>query len=147
VSAQPPAAPSVAGQGAEGPADMPALRVLAAEDNSVNQLVLATLLGQMGVEPAFVSDGVAALDAWRREAWDLILMDAQMPVMDGLEATRRIRAEEGRTGRPRTPIIALTANALNHQVAEYAACGMDQVVPKPIEIARLVEAMNAVLAA
>ncbi|HMP61713.1 MAG TPA: PAS domain S-box protein, partial [Phenylobacterium sp.] len=70
VSAQPPAAPSVAGQDAEGPADMPALRVLAAEDNSVNQLVLATLLGQMGVEPAFVSDGVAALDAWRREAWD-----------------------------------------------------------------------------
>ncbi|MDX5330332.1 MAG: response regulator [Caulobacteraceae bacterium] len=121
------------------------LRVLAAEDNQVNQLVLKTLLGQLGVEPCFVEDGAQAIEAWRREPWDLILMDAQMPTMDGLEATRRIRAEESRSERPRTPIIALTANALTHQTAEYLACGMDQVVPKPIQVARLVEAMNAAL--
>lgn len=122
-----------------------ALRVLAAEDNQVNQLVLDTLLGQLGVEPFFVGDGVAAVEAWRREPWDLILMDAQMPVMDGMEATRLIRADEARLGRPRTPIIALTANALSHQVAEYVACGMDEVVAKPIEVGRLVEAMNTAL--
>lgn len=121
------------------------LRVLAAEDNQVNQLVLSTLLGQLGVEPRFVSDGAQALEAWRREPWDLILMDAQMPVMDGVEATRQIRAEEAESGRPRTPIIALTANALSHQVAEYVACGMDQVVAKPLEVSRLVEAMHTAL--
>jgi len=121
------------------------LRVLAAEDNQVNQLVLSTLLGQLGVEPSFVGDGAQALEAWRREPWDLILMDAQMPVMDGIEATRRIRAEEAGSGRLRTPIIALTANALSHQVAEYVACGMDQVVAKPLEVSRLVEAMNTAL--
>lgn len=122
-----------------------ALRVLAAEDNQVNQLVLGALLGQLGVEPCFVGDGAQALEAWRREPWDLILMDAQMPVMDGIEATRLIRAEEARAQRPRTPIIALTANALSHQVAEYVACGMDQVVAKPIEVGRLVEAMTLAL--
>ncbi|WP_293319455.1 ATP-binding protein [Phenylobacterium sp.] len=122
------------------------LRVLAAEDNQVNQLVLSTLLGQLGVEPSFVADGAQALEAWRREPWDLILMDAQMPVMDGVEATRLIRAEEAGSGRLRTPIIALTANALSHQVAEYVACGMDEVVAKPLEVSRLVEAMNTALA-
>jgi signal transduction histidine kinase/ActR/RegA family two-component response regulator len=122
-----------------------ALRVLAAEDNQVNQLVLSTLLGQLGVHPRFVGDGAQALEAWRQEPWDLILMDAQMPVMDGIEATRHIRTEEARLGLTRTPIIALTANALSHQVAEYVACGMDQVVAKPIEVARLVEAMNVAL--
>ena len=121
------------------------LRVLAAEDNQVNQLVLSTLLGQLGVQPRFVGDGAQALEAWRQEPWDLILMDAQMPVMDGIEATRLIRTEETRLGLTRTPIIALTANALSHQVAEYVASGMDQVVAKPIEVARLVEAMNVAL--
>lgn len=121
------------------------LRVLAAEDNQVNQLVLSTLLGQLGVQPRFVGDGAQALEAWRQEPWDLILMDAQMPVMDGIEATRLIRTEEARLGLSRTPIIALTANALSHQVAEYVASGMDQVVAKPIEVARLVEAMNVAL--
>ncbi|MCG9916057.1 MAG: ATP-binding protein [Phenylobacterium sp.] len=121
------------------------LRVLAAEDNQVNQLVLGALLGQMGVEPCFVWDGAEAVEAWRREPWDLILMDAQMPVMDGREATRLIRAEEAQSARARTPIIALTANALTHQAAEYLACGMDQVVAKPIEVHRLVEAINQVL--
>lgn len=122
-----------------------ALRVLAAEDNQVNQLVLRTLLGQLGVEPCFVGDGLQAVEAWRAGAWDLILMDAQMPRMDGLEATRLIRAEETATARPRTPIIALTANALSHQTAEYVACGMDGVVAKPIEVGRLIEEMNRVL--
>jgi signal transduction histidine kinase/AmiR/NasT family two-component response regulator len=118
------------------------LRVLAAEDNAINQLVLKTLLAQVGVEPEIVSDGRAAVEAWRREPWDLILMDVQMPGMDGPTAARAIRAEEVAGGRARTPIVALTANAMAHQVADYAAAGMDTHVAKPIEAEALYAALR-----
>ena len=121
------------------------LRVLAAEDNSVNQLVLKTLLGQMGVDPELVFDGRAAVDAWAREPWDLILMDVQMPVLDGPAAVAEIRAREAAEGRPRTPIVALTANAMDHQVAQYLDAGMDGYVAKPIEASRLFAALEAAL--
>ncbi|THD78813.1 MAG: PAS domain S-box protein [Phenylobacterium sp.] len=117
------------------------LRVLAAEDNGMNQLVLKTLLGQIGVEPVIVADGRAAVAAWEAEPWDLILMDVQMPEMDGPTATAIIRARELTEGRARTPIVALTANAMDHQVSEYRACGMDDFVAKPIEAGRLYEAI------
>ena len=117
------------------------LRVLAAEDNPVNQLVLTTLLAQVGIAPDVVGDGQAAVDAWRTGAWDLILMDVQMPVMDGGQAVHAIRAEEAATGRRRTPILALTANAMAHQVAEYLAAGFDGHVAKPIDAARLYQAI------
>jgi signal transduction histidine kinase/ActR/RegA family two-component response regulator len=120
------------------------LRVLAAEDNAINQLVLKTLLVQVGVQPEIVSDGQAALEAWRREPWDLILMDVQMPGMDGPTAARAIRAEEAASGRARTPIVALTANAMAHQVADYAAAGMDSHVAKPIEAEALYAALRLV---
>jgi signal transduction histidine kinase/CheY-like chemotaxis protein len=126
--------------------DAARLRVLAAEDNAVNQLVLKTLLAQVGVEPTMVTNGRQALDAWRGGIWDLILMDIQMPEMDGLAATAAIRAEERESGRCRTPIVALTADALTHQTASYQARGMDGWVAKPIEAARLFEALNAALA-
>jgi signal transduction histidine kinase/ActR/RegA family two-component response regulator len=118
-----------------------ALRVLAAEDNAINQLVLTTLLAQVGVEPDMVADGQAALEAWRLGAYDLILMDVQMPVLDGPSAVRAIRDEELATGRRRTPILALTANAMQHQVDEYLATGFDGHVAKPIDAARLYEAI------
>ena len=140
--ARAPAAPAPAA--AAEPMD---LRVLAAEDNEVNRLVLQTLLQQMGVSPIIVADGAQALEAWEREDWDLVLMDVQMPVMDGPTACRRIREREAQTGRQRTPVIALTANAMAHQVAEYRASGMDGFVPKPIEIAVLFAVMNEALAA
>jgi len=124
-----------------------ALRVLAAEDNSMNQLVLKTLLSQVGVEPTLVFDGQAAVDAWRAEHWDLILMDVQMPVMDGPTATRLIRKGEAAQGRARTPILALTANAMDHQIADYGAAGMDGFVAKPIEAGRLYEALSTALEA
>ena len=117
------------------------LRVLAAEDNSVNQLVLKTLLQQVGIDVFVVGDGQQALDAWREHDWDLILMDVQMPVMDGPTATGAIRAEEFRAGRARTPIIALTANVMAHQTAQYLAAGMDSFVAKPIDAAKLFEAI------
>jgi len=123
----------------------PGLRVLAAEDNSVNQLVLKTLLHQIGVEPVVVGDGAEALEAWEAGHWDAILMDVQMPLMDGPTATRRIREREQQTGRRRTPIIALTANAMSHHVAEYLAAGMDDHVAKPIEAGRLFQALQAAI--
>jgi signal transduction histidine kinase/CheY-like chemotaxis protein len=117
------------------------LRVLAAEDNTVNQLVLKTLLHQLGVEPVVVDCGRAALEAWETEAWDVILMDIQMPDMDGVTAAEHIRRRERETGRTRTPIVALTANAMSHQVAQYLAVGMDGHVAKPIQAMALFQAI------
>jgi glucokinase len=122
-------------------AEAGALRVLAAEDNSVNQLVLKTLLGQIGVEVTVVDDGEEAVAAWEAEPWDVILMDVQMPRMDGPTAVGIIRQREAATGRPRTPIIALTANVMTHQINEYLAVGMDTCVAKPLQITALVEAI------
>ena len=121
------------------------LKVLAAEDNAVNQLVLKTLLHQIGVDPPIVEDGVLALEAWEREPWDLILMDVQMPRMDGPAATGAIRERERATGRSRTPIVALTANAMAHQVEQYYAAGMDGFIAKPIEVARLFAVVQSAL--
>jgi CheY-like chemotaxis protein len=94
-----------------------------------------------------VADGQSAVDAWRNESWDVILMDIQMPIMDGIAATRLIRLAEAAEQRPRTPILALTANALVHQIDEYIAAGMDGHVAKPIEIAKLYEAIDRAMAA
>ena len=143
-AAAPVAAPAAAPITSQGDGQPP-LRVLAAEDNTVNQLVLKTLLHQIGVDPTVVDNGEDAVVAWETETWDLILMDVQMPRMDGPTATRRIRQLEVELGRERTPIIALTANAMSHQVAEYAAVGMDGFVAKPIEIGRLFAAMREAL--
>jgi len=132
-------------QGPVATASGPALRVLAAEDNEVNQLVLKALLQHIGVEPLIVENGVDAVAAWEAHDWELILMDVHMPQMDGPEATRIIRAREQASGRPRTPIIALTANAMSHQVADYLAAGMDGFVAKPVEVGRLFAAIEAAL--
>jgi len=121
------------------------LRVLAAEDNVMNQLVLRTLLMQVGIEPRMVANGEEAVEAWERANWDLILMDVQMPVMDGPTATRAIREAEQAGGRPRTPIIALTANAMAHHAEEYTAAGMDAVASKPINLPVLLATIEAVL--
>jgi CheY-like chemotaxis protein len=121
------------------------LRVLAAEDNTMNQLVLKTLLAQIGILPTFAPNGADAVTAWEQGDWDAILMDVQMPVMDGPTASRFIREREAASGRARTPIIALTANVMTHQVAEYLAAGMDGHISKPIEVGKLFEALSAAL--
>jgi two-component system, sensor histidine kinase len=123
----------------------PDIRILAAEDNQTNQLVLRTLLEQAGLTPVIVEDGAAAVKAWEREHWDIILMDIQMPVMDGVSATRAIRAREAESRRPRTPILAVTANAMTHQTPEYYAAGIDDVVPKPVEALLLFSALERAL--
>ena len=126
-------------------ADQDGLRLLAAEDNATNQQVLAAVMESLGIDIDIVADGKQAVEAWGAFTYDLILMDIQMPVMDGIAAAREIRAAEQERGRARTPIIALTANALTHQIEEYMAAGMDGHVAKPIEIAKLYEAISAAL--
>ncbi len=122
-----------------------AVRILAAEDNATNQRVLQALLAPLGVDLVVVEDGRAALEAWRTEAFDLILMDIQMPGMGGVAASLAIRAAETASGRPPIPIIALSANAMSHQVAEYRAAGMTGYVAKPIDIGALHEAIRVAI--
>ena len=119
--------------------------VLVAEDNETNRTVIRSLLEHLGAQPHLVEDGRQAIDALGLRPFQLILMDVQMPVLDGLEATRAIRrGEAGRAG-AEVPIIGLTGNAMDHQVAECLAAGMTAVVPKPIQLPVLVKAINAVL--
>jgi signal transduction histidine kinase/AmiR/NasT family two-component response regulator len=121
------------------------LRVLVADDHATNQLVVRMMLEQFGIEAVVVDDGAQAVDALRTGAFDAVLMDMQMPIMDGLEATRRIRAEEAKTGRPRTPVLMLSANALpEHRLAGEQA-GADAHVTKPVTVAALMGALNAAL--
>jgi two-component system, sensor histidine kinase len=113
------------------------LRILAAEDNPVNQRVLRAMLLAFGVDLTFVENGQAALDILDREEFDLVLMDVQMPVMDGITATREWRRREKALQRSRTPIVALSANAMEQQISEYLDAGMDGHIDKPIQMDRL----------
>jgi signal transduction histidine kinase/ActR/RegA family two-component response regulator len=139
------AAPSRAGP-AERAFTARSVEILAAEDNEVNRLVLTTLLNQAGVSVTLAGNGAEAVEAWRTRHFDLVLMDIQMPVMDGVSATLQIRAEEAQAGRARTPIIAVTANAMPQQCAEYRGAGMDLVIPKPLQASQLFQAIEQALA-
>ena len=122
-----------------------AIRVLVADDHATNQMVVKMMLDQFGVESVVVDDGLKAVEALRAGAFDAVLMDMQMPVMDGLEATRLIREEETAAGRPRTPILMLSANALpEHRLAGERA-GADAHVAKPVTVAGLMGALHAAL--
>jgi CheY-like chemotaxis protein/signal transduction histidine kinase len=135
----------VAGEVAAGPLPVvdTRLRVLAADDNPTNQLVLKTLLEQAGLAVHIVADGQEAVDAWRSAPWDVVLMDIRMPRLDGVAAARAIREMERAEGRPRTPILAVTADAMSHQSEQYVAAGMDGVVAKPIQFAELAAVVAA----
>lgn len=113
------------------------LRVLAAEDNAANRRVLAALLDGAAVELSFAEDGAQAVAAWRAQAYDLVLMDANMPVMGGAEAVREIRGAEGVARR--TPIWMLTANVAAEDLDSYLAAGADGVLRKPVDAAALFE--------
>ncbi|THD63872.1 response regulator [Phenylobacterium sp.] len=125
--------------------DNPGLRVLCAEDNPTNQQVLKIFLKMASVSCTMVANGAEAVAAWEHEPWDMILMDILMPVMDGLAATRAIRALEAQNGRPRTPILAVTANVMPDQIAGYLAAEMDAVVSKPVSAPLLFSEMAAAL--
>lgn len=111
------------------------LRVLAAEDNPANRRVLEVLLAPAGVELRFAEDGVEAVEAALTQPFDLILMDANMPRMDGVEALRRIRANGGAAAA--TPVFMLTANAFADDVERYLDAGADGVLTKPIQLPEL----------
>jgi CheY-like chemotaxis protein len=121
-----------------------ALRVLVAEDNLVNQRVATLLLERQGHSVTVANDGAAALTALAEEDFDVIMMDVQMPRMDGLKATASIRAQEAITGR-HIPIIALTAHAMVGDRTRFLEGGMDGYLAKPIRSRELFDAIADVL--
>jgi CheY-like chemotaxis protein len=123
------------------------LRVLAADDNATNRKVLSLILEAAGCDIVTVEDGRQAVDAWRHGAFDVLLMDLRMPVLDGAEAIRAIRDEERRRGLMRTPTVVLSANTSPEDRALTAAAGADGHVAKPIRVETLLAAMQAALAA
>jgi signal transduction histidine kinase/ActR/RegA family two-component response regulator len=123
-----------------------ATRVLVADDHATNQTVVRMMLEQFGIEAVVVDDGAQAVEAMRTERFDAVLMDMQMPVMGGLEATRLIRAHEAATGALRTPILMLSANALAEHRDAGRKAGADGHVSKPVTVAGLMTALNGVLA-
>jgi CheY-like chemotaxis protein len=117
------------------------LKVLVAEDNTVNRKLAASILQRAGHNAILVTNGQEAVEAVERERFDVVLMDIQMPVMGGFEATRLIRELQAGSGR-RTPVIAVTAHAMKgHREACFEA-GMDGFVPKPIQSAKLLEMLD-----
>ena len=124
------------------------LNVLVVDDNATNRMIGVRMLEALGATATSAEDGQMAVEAAAAQAFDLILMDINMPGMDGIEAARRVRAQGGPSAA--APIVALTANAMSHQRDEYLAAGMNGVVAKPFspaslltEIARLAEAPDA----
>jgi len=118
------------------------LRVLLVEDNAINRSVATRLLERSGYDVSVAGNGREAMEMYPGGGWDLVLMDVQMPEMDGLEATRAIRAWESGHSVPRTPIVAVTAHTLDANRAAALRAGMDDFVSKPIEPAVLFEVMG-----
>jgi CheY-like chemotaxis protein len=129
---------------AETSSRLDSVNILLVEDSLVNQKLAATVLRKQGHNVSVASNGREALGALESQAFDLILMDVQMPEMDGLEATRAIREKERTTG-GHIPIIALTAHALDRDRERCLDAGMDDYIAKPIHARRLLEALEATL--
>jgi signal transduction histidine kinase/CheY-like chemotaxis protein len=142
------AAPAAAAPGprAAGAGDwLAGVKVLVVEDNATNRLVATHMLGQLGAEVDVAENGAIGVEAVERTDYDLVFMDIQMPVMDGVEATRRIRALPSPKGQ--VPIVATTANVMPEQVANYRQSGIDGVVAKPISPAALMSEVARLAAA
>jgi len=137
---QQPPSEAAAGRGIDSKlGELYPLRVLLAEDHLVNQKVAMRILRQMGYRADVANNGLEALETLRREDYDVILMDVQMPEMDGLEATGRIREEWD--GRPQPVIVAMTANAMEGDRDRCLQAGMDLYLSKPIRINELEESL------
>ena len=119
-----------------------ALRILVAEDNPSNRHLMQLYFKSEPHNIAFVTNGEEALEQWRKQTFDLIFMDIEMPLMDGLRATRIIREEELTSGREHTPIIALTAHALPAQRRKSEAAGCDSHLVKPFKRHQITEVIG-----
>jgi len=119
----------------------PGARVLVVDDSEVNREVASEALQRLGVHPALAEDGLQAVERLRTETFDLVLMDGSMPILDGFEATRRIRAEEVAGNRGRTAIIALTAHVVGSAANAWRTAGMDGVIHKPFTVDDLTKAL------
>ena len=117
-----------------------ACRALVVEDNLTNQTIIAAILESLGFDVSFAVDGAQAVEAVRTQQFDIILMDIQMPVMDGFRATREIRNIGGWCAA--VPIIAVTANEMANDRATYIAAGLDDLVPKPIDMRQFAETIR-----
>lgn len=122
------------------------LRVLLADDHPTNRKVIELILTQAGVDLAMAENGAQAVDAFDRDEFDLVLMDMQMPVMDGLSATQAIRDLESATGKAPTPVVMLTANALPEHVEAARQAGADRHLAKPISAQALLDAVQELTA-
>ncbi len=142
-------------EGVSGPAPVPALNrtpassgalnILLAEDNPVNQLLAQRVLENAGHRVTVAEDGAQTVEAVRRERFDLVLMDVQMPVLGGLEATAAIRDHERASGGVRVPVIAMTASAMQGDRERCLAAGMDDYISKPIDMQQLYATIEAVM--
>jgi CheY-like chemotaxis protein len=121
-------------------------RVLVVDDNAINCRLAESLLRRQGCVVEVAHDGREALERWARGSFELVLMDCNMPEVDGLEATRRIREIEKSEGRARTPVVALTADAMDSEREHCLSAGMDDHVSKPVREERLREVLSHYLA-
>ncbi len=132
-------AASLSNSDADSPVLPRRMRVLLAEDNKTNQFVFSSMVKAMGIDLEIVGNGAEAVQSFRRAQPDLIFTDISMPLMDGKEAARRIRAIEAEDGLSRTPIVAITAHAMEHDAREILATGVDYYLTKPLKKASIEE--------
>lgn len=133
--------------------DLKGLRVLAADDNRTNRMILGAMMGQLGIAAVLVADGTEALETYDREEFDLVILDISMPDMDGVTVQREIRKREveralfAGKGNPATllPIVAFTANAMSHQVETYVHSGFDDCLTKPLQLDKLRTALGRLI--
>jgi len=132
--------------------DLSGLRVLAADDNRTNRMILGAMMGQLGMSSVLVADGPAALEAYEKEPFDAVILDISMPEMDGVMVLKELRAREAKKvmrgkgkADERLPILAFTANAMSHQVEAYMAAGFDDCLTKPLQLERLRSAVGTLV--
>ena len=128
---------------ASTPLEVPGdFRILVAEDNSISTKVIRGMLNKLNLQPDTACNGEEALEAIKATPYDLVLMDCEMPVLDGFQATRQLREWEANSGRRRTPVVALTAHILSEHRERAREAGMDGHMAKPVELSHLRELID-----
>jgi CheY-like chemotaxis protein len=120
------------------------MRLLVIDDDAVSSKILSVMLQRAGFEVDIAEDGLKGVELWEKGNFDLVLMDVQMPLMDGFEATRLIREKEGMRG-GHTPIVAITAYALRQDEEQCLAAGMDAYISKPVDFKIFFERIRALI--